>query len=102
MKRKRKVQEQYIVTHIVYIVYIYTCVYINVTRRGERVLRVVISKHCRAESYLSNDIKYVRIGQILTKLQTSEHTTVGTHNREMANYLLFIDIYKGELINYDN
>ena len=54
---------------------------------------LVMSKHCRAENYLSNDIRYVTIGQILTKLQTSEHTTVGTHwNREMANYLLFIDI----------
>ena len=57
----------------------------------------MISKPCRAENYLSNDIKYVRIGQILTKLQSSEHTTVGTHrNREMASYLLFIDI-KGNI-----
>ena len=53
----------------------------------------MISKLCRAVNYLSNYIKYVRIGQILTKLQSSEHTTVGTHrNREMVNYLLFIDI----------
>ena len=52
-----------------------------------------MSKPFRAENYLSNDIKYVKIGQILTKLQTSEHTTVETHrNREMANYLQFIDI----------
>ena len=54
---------------------------------------LVISKPCGAENYLSNDIKYVRIGQILTKLQSSEHSTVGTQrNKEMANYLLFIDI----------
>ena len=56
---------------------------------------LVISKLSRAETYLSNDIKYVRIGLILTKLQSSEHTTVGTHrNREMVSYLLlnFIDI----------
>ena len=56
---------------------------------------MVISKLSRAETYLSNDIKYVRIGLILTKLQSSEHTTVGTHrNREMVSYLLlnFIDI----------
>ena len=53
----------------------------------------MISESCRVEYYLSNDIKYVRIGQILTKLQSSEHTAVGTHrNREIANYLLFIDI----------
>ena len=52
-----------------------------------------MSKPCRADNYLSNDIKYVRIGQILTKLQSSEHSTVRTQrNREMANYLLFIDI----------
>ena len=56
-----------------------------------RDLMIVLSS--RAENYISNDIKYVRIGRILTKLQTSEHTTDGIHrNREMANYLLFIDI----------
>ena len=63
--------------------------------KGYSVRDLMISKPCRAEHYLSNDIKYVRIGQILTKLQTSEHTTVRTHrNREMANCLLFIDIRK--------
>ena len=52
-----------------------------------------MSESCRVENYLSNDIRYVKIGQILTKLQSSEHTAVRTHrNREMANYLLFIDI----------
>ena len=60
----------------------------HVTRRGERVLRAGFG-----DKYLSNDIKYVRIGHILTKLQSSKYTTVVTHiNREMANYLLFIDI----------
>ena len=35
---------------------------------------------------------YVKIGRILTKLQSAKDTTVGTHrNREMAIYLLFID-----------
>ena len=53
----------------------------------------MINKPCRADNYLSNDIKYVRIGQILTKLQSSEHSTAGTQgNRVVANYLLFIDI----------
>ena len=53
----------------------------------------MVTESCRIENYLSNDIKYVRIGQILTKLQSSEHTAVGTNiNREMDNYLLFIDI----------
>ena len=75
------------------------------TRRGERVSTwdLVISKPCGAENYLSNDIKYVKIGQKQigqikigkTKIQSSEHTTVGTQrNREMANYLLFIDIIR--------
>ena len=41
--------------------------------KGYNARDLVISKPCRAENYLSNDIKYVRIGQILTKLQSSEH-----------------------------
>ena len=55
--------------------------------KGYSARDLVISKPCRAENYLSNDIKYVRIGQILTKLQSSEHSAVRTHrNREMTNY----------------
>ena len=43
----------------------------------------MINRSSKAEDYLSNDMKYVRIGQILTKLQSSEHATGGTHrNRE--------------------
>ena len=65
------------------------------TRRKGTPRDLVISRPCRAENYLSNDIKYVKIRQILTKLQSSEHTTVGTNrNGEMANYLLFIDIIR--------
>ena len=61
-----------------------------VTRRGD----LAILDYYRAENYLLNDIKYVRIRLILTKLQTSEHITVKTHrNKEMACYLLFINIY---------
>ena len=53
----------------------------------------MISEPCRAENYLLNDTKYVKIGSILTKLQTSGHTIDENHRkREMANYLLFIDI----------
>ena len=53
----------------------------------------MINKSCKADNYLSNDIKSFRIGQMLTKLQSSEHATVGTHrNREMADYLIFIDM----------
>ena len=48
---------------------------------------------CRAGNLLSNDIKWVMMGYILTELHIPEHTTVGTHrNRKMPNYLLFIDI----------
>ena len=47
--------------------------------KGYSARDLVMSKPCRAENYLSNDMKYVTIGQLLTKLQTSEHTTVGTH-----------------------
>ena len=36
---------------------------------------------CRAENLLSNDIKYVMIGQILTKC-LPEHSTVGTHRKQ--------------------
>ena len=55
---------------------------------------LVLIVYCRAEHSLSNDNKYVRIRYLLTKLQTSEATTVKTHRiREMANQLLLINIY---------
>ena len=38
------------------------------TRVGYSARDLVISKHCRAENYLSNDITYVKIGQILIKV----------------------------------
>ena len=53
----------------------------------------VIFDSCRADNLVSNDIKYVMIGQILTELHIPEHTRVRTHrNRKTLNYLLFIDI----------
>ena len=46
---------------------------------------------CRAENYLSIDIKYVIIREILRKLYIDENTCVSTHtDGEMAIYLLFI------------
>ena len=50
--------------------------------------------YCRAENSLSNDNNYLILTYLLTKLQTSEATTVKTHRiREMANQLLLINIY---------
>ena len=36
----------------------------------------------RAEHLLSNDTKYVKIGQILTELCLPEHSTVGTYRKQ--------------------
>ena len=53
----------------------------------------MISVSCRAEQFLSNDIKYVMIGKILKEIHFPKHTAVGTHqSRKMPNYLLVIDI----------
>ena len=41
--------------------------YLKNKEKGYSARDLVRSKLCRAENYLSNDIKYVRIGQILTK-----------------------------------
>ena len=48
---------------------------------------------CRGETLLSNDIKYVMIGLILTELCLPDIVQSGPlENRKMPNYLPFIDI----------
>ena len=37
---------------------------------------------CTVENLLSNDIKYVMIGYILTELHPPEHSTVRTHRKQ--------------------
>ena len=39
-------------------------------------------EYCRGENLLSNDIKYVMIGKILTELCLPEHSTVGTPRKQ--------------------